>query len=67
VPGERVHGLLAALDGCWTRAAPYEPYGPRARWVEAMRLLAADGWPVRDDRRRWRFGDLTLDWSAVAP
>lgn len=34
---------------------------------EAARLLAGDGWPVRDNRKRWRLGELTLDWSAVAP
>jgi len=67
VPGEPVHALFAALDRCWASAAPFTPYGPRARWVETARLLAAEGWPVRDTRKRWRQGELTLDWSAVTP
>ncbi|MCG8914193.1 class I SAM-dependent methyltransferase [Actinokineospora sp. PR83] len=67
VPGERVHDLLAALDACWATAAAFAPFGPRARWVESVRLLAAEGWPVLDDRRRWRLGEVTLDWAAVAP
>jgi hypothetical protein len=67
VPGERVHGLLADLDGCWAKAAPFAPFGPRARWAEAVRLFAARGWPVRDRWPRWRLGELTVDWSAVAP
>ncbi|PWW64141.1 SAM-dependent methyltransferase [Actinokineospora spheciospongiae] len=67
VPGERVHDLLAALDACWATAAAFAPFGPRARWVESARLLAAEGWPVLDDRRRWRLGEITLDWAAVAP
>ena len=67
VPGEPVHALFAALDRCWATAAPFSPYGPRARWVETVRLLAADGWPIRDARKRWRQGELTLEWSAVAP
>jgi hypothetical protein len=67
VPGEPVHALFAALDRCWASAAPFTAFGPRARWVETARLLAADGWPVRDGRRRWRLGELTLDWAAVAP
>ncbi|HEV7648264.1 MAG TPA: class I SAM-dependent methyltransferase [Actinophytocola sp.] len=67
VPGEPVHALFAALDRCWASAAPFSPYGPRARWVETARLLAADGWPVRDTRKRWRQGEITLDWPAVAP
>lgn len=67
VPGERVHALLAELDGCWANAAPFAPFGPRARWVEAVRGLAAKGWPVLDRPRRWRLGEITLPWSAVRP
>jgi len=67
VPGERVHALLAALDDGWATAAPYVPFGPRARWVETCRLMAERGWPVFDDRRRWRLGEITFPWSAVAP
>jgi hypothetical protein len=67
VPGERVHALLSAFDACWAKAAPFAPFGPRARWVEAVRLLADDGWPVRDRQRRWRLGEVTLAWAAVEP
>ncbi|MFB9429009.1 class I SAM-dependent methyltransferase [Streptoalloteichus tenebrarius] len=67
VPGERVHALLTELDACWATAAPFAPFGPRARWTEAVRLLAERGWPVLDGRRRWRLGELTLPWSVVAP
>jgi hypothetical protein len=67
VPGERVHTLFAALDRCWATAAPFSTFGPRARWVETARLLAAEDWPIRDGRKRWRLGELTLDWTAVAP
>lgn len=67
VPGERVHALLAELDACWATAAPFAPFGPRARWVESARLLAERGWPVVDDRRRWRLGEISLEWAAVAP
>lgn len=67
VPGERVHELLSALDECWAHAAGHAPFGPRARWVRTAELFAAAGWPVRDGRRRWRLGELTVDWCAVAP
>lgn len=67
VPGERVHDLLSALDACWDTAAPHASYGPRARWVETVRLLAGRGWPVLDGRKRRRLGELTVDWSSVAP
>lgn len=67
VPGERVHALLAELDNCWDTSAPFAPFGPRARWAESVRLLATRGWPVRDRSRRWRLGEVTVDWAAVAP
>ncbi|MEV8443111.1 class I SAM-dependent methyltransferase [Actinosynnema sp. NPDC051121] len=67
VPGERVHALLSELDACWATCAPFAPYGPRARWVESVRLLAARGWPVLDDRKRWRLGEVTLPWDVVSP
>lgn len=67
VPGQPVHGLLGEFDECWAVAAPFAPFGPRARWAEAARLLAGRGWPVLDRSARWRCGELTLAWSAVAP
>ncbi|RJQ78043.1 class I SAM-dependent methyltransferase [Pseudonocardiaceae bacterium YIM PH 21723] len=67
VAGERVHELLATLDACWASAAPFSPYGPRARWVETITALAGRGWPVLDTARRWRLGEVTLDYAAVAP
>ncbi|SHN45653.1 SAM-dependent methyltransferase [Cryptosporangium aurantiacum] len=67
VPGERVHALLAAFDAAWDAAAPMAPFGPRQRWVDAVGRLADDGWPVLGSRRRWRLGELTLPWEAVAP
>ncbi|MBB5806374.1 hypothetical protein F4560_006142 [Saccharothrix ecbatanensis] len=67
VPGEKVHALLSELDACWATSAPFAPYGPRARWVESVRLLAARGWPVLDDRKRWRLGEVTMSWDVVSP
>ncbi|HTL40333.1 MAG TPA: class I SAM-dependent methyltransferase [Pseudolysinimonas sp.] len=67
VPGERIHALLEQLDRQWAVAAPLAVYGPAQRWVAAVEALRADGWPVRDGRGRWRLGELTVDWAAVAP
>ncbi|WP_374314757.1 class I SAM-dependent methyltransferase [Microbacterium sp.] len=66
VPGERVHELLAALDAEWERAAAMSPFGPVERWRAALDALARAGWPLRE-RSRWRLGELTLPWEAVAP
>ncbi|HET6911285.1 MAG TPA: class I SAM-dependent methyltransferase [Mycobacteriales bacterium] len=67
VAGERVHEFLAALQRQWTLAAAYEVFGARQRFVRAVRALRADGWPLRDGAGRWRHGELTVAWSAVAP
>lgn len=67
VDGERVHALLGELDACWAHAAPKAPFGPRVRWAETIRLVAERGWPVLDRHRRWRLGEVTVAWSAVAP
>ncbi|ACY96285.1 hypothetical protein [Thermomonospora curvata] len=70
VPGEPVHRLLADFDRCWAVAAPQSVFGPRARWIEAVRLLARDHpvvtRPPLGGRGRWRLGEVTLDWSAVS-
>ncbi|WJK34079.1 class I SAM-dependent methyltransferase [Solwaraspora sp. WMMA2065] len=67
VPGERVHALLRALDESWRAAAGYRPYGPRQRWLHTVSALRDGGWPVLDRPARWRLGELTVPWSAVAP
>lgn len=66
VPGEGIHELLRDLDDAWARTAGYASYGARAHAVEAFGMLA-DRWPLRDDPRRWRLGELTLAWAPVAP
>ncbi|HEY4226102.1 MAG TPA: class I SAM-dependent methyltransferase [Pseudolysinimonas sp.] len=67
VPGERIHELLLELDRLWAVHAPLAVYGPTQRWIAVASSLRAAGWPVRDGRSRWRLGELTLDWAAVAP
>jgi len=67
VPGERVHVLLAALDDAWAREAPQASYGVRQRFIRTARSLRDAGWPVLGRTGRWRLGELTVAWDAVAP
>jgi hypothetical protein len=67
VPGEPVHALLRALDDAWRTSAPYSTFGPRERWRHSVAALREGGWPVLDRPNRWRLGEVTLAWSAVAP
>ncbi|WP_052032483.1 hypothetical protein [Streptomyces viridochromogenes] len=66
VPGEPVHAFLGDFDRAWAAAAPYASYGARQRWIRAVRHLAAD-WPVTDGPVRWRQGEVTVRWEALAP
>jgi hypothetical protein len=66
VPGTGVHALIRALDDGWRDAAPYATFGPRQRWIRAVESVCAAGWPV-SDRSRWRLGEITVPWTAVAP
>ncbi len=67
VPGEGVHALLRELDAQWARHAPLATFSPRQRFIAAARGLRDAGWPVLGGVARWRLGELTVDWSAVAP
>ncbi|MFI1731297.1 class I SAM-dependent methyltransferase [Streptomyces acidicola] len=66
VPGEPVHAFLRDFDRAWATAAPYASYGARQRWMRAVRAVSAD-WPVRDGAARWRQGEVTVAWEALAP
>ncbi|HET6300156.1 class I SAM-dependent methyltransferase [Microbacterium sp.] len=66
VRGERVHDLLDALDREWDRAAALSPFGSVHRWQAALGSLVERGWPLVA-RSRWRLGELTVPWAAVAP
>ena len=67
VDGERVHQLMDDLDRHWQYNAPLSTYAPSQRWIATVEGLRAGGWPVRGTRRRWRLGELTVDWASVAP
>lgn len=71
VPGEPVHEFLRDFDRAWHHAAPYSAFGLRQRWLTAVASLSAD-WPVLryppyGGPRRWRLGEVTLPWAALAP
>jgi hypothetical protein len=67
VPGEPVHAFLGALDGAWARSAPHAAYGVRQRWLTTVTAVRDAGWPLLDGPARWRLGEVTVAWGAVAP
>ena len=66
VPGEPVHAFLVAWERSWLRTAPIGAFGARQRWIAAAEAMAGE-YPLVGGRDRWRLGELTVAWSAVAP
>ena len=67
VPGEPVHDYLTELDRQWSRSAVHAAYGVRQRFLATAQGMRDSGWPVLDGPARWRLGELTVAWVAVAP
>ena len=67
VPGEPVHAYLAELDRQWARSAAHAAYGVRQRFLATAQGMRDSGWPGLDGPSRWRLGELTVAWDAVAP
>lgn len=67
VPGERVHTYLNSMSQAWRVHAALAPHGARQRFLAMARTLEDEGWPLLDGPRRWRLGEITVDWAAVAP
>jgi hypothetical protein len=66
-PGEQIHEFLQALDAAWRTNAGLGAFGAAQRWVASCEQLVNAGWPLIGDKKRWRLGELTIDWAAVAP
>jgi hypothetical protein len=66
VPGERVHEFLEELDRHWQYNAALGAFGPSQRWIAVAKAMK-ESWPVLGGQARWKLGELTLAWEAVAP
>lgn len=67
VPGEKIHAYLSALDEAWKVAAPLSTFGANQRWIAVCESMLAQAWPVKNEPKRFKLGELTVDWAAVAP
>lgn len=67
VEGENIHRFFIDLDRMWATNVGLGAFSPVQRWVASVRGMKELGWPVRDTSVRWRLGELTVDWGAVAP
>lgn len=67
VPGEPVQRLITELEQAWHRHAHLRVFGARQRLAAAAGDLRQAGWPLLDGPARWRRGEVTLAWRAIAP
>lgn len=67
IEGEKIQNFLNALDAAWIRHAPLVVFGASQRWIAVCKDLRAAGWPLVGDPKRWRLGEISVDWRAVAP
>ena len=67
IDGEQIHEFLVALDFWWNTHAPLGVFGAVQRWSAVCQSMADASWPVRIEPKRWKLGEITVDWAAVAP
>ena len=67
VDGENIHAFLLSLDTAWKNHAALGVFSPTQRWLAVCRDMRAAGWPIEASDKRWKLGEITVAWSAVAP
>lgn len=67
VKGEPIYEFLAALDKLWQSHAPLGVFGSSQRWIAVCKSMTEAGWPIKQETKRWRLGEITVSWKAVAP
>jgi hypothetical protein len=67
VEGEKIHDFLSALDAAWKNNSALAVFGASQRWIAVCKELRSAGWPLVGDQRRWRLGEISVAYEAVAP
>ena len=67
IAGERIHEFLQALDRAWLTNAGVGSFSASQRWQATCKSLVDSGWALVGDKKRWRLGELTIDWNSVKP
>ena len=67
IPGEKIHSFLNDLDAAWANNAGLSVFSPVQRFSACAEQLISTGWPIAKTPKRWRLGELTIDWDAVKP
>lgn len=63
--GNNIHEFLNQLDKSWQANSSLAVFSGAQRFATSCQNLVDQGWPIHRDPKRWRLGELTVDWSAV--
>ena len=66
IPGNNIHRYLSELDMHWERAAGFGAFGSAQRFVQVTKAMLQAGWPIENKPKRWRLGELTVDYGAIS-
>lgn len=66
-PGNKIHDYLSDLDAAWQRAVSLGSFGVTQRFQHTAKELIARGWPIQNSPKRFRLGEITLDYQALLP
>lgn len=66
-PGNRIYDYLQELDAAWDKSAGFAVFGAAQRFVQTAKILAQTGWPIENQPKRWRLGELTVRYEAISP
>lgn len=66
VPGNAIYDFFQDLQRSWQSAAGIGVFGPRQRW-RAMAEQMRERWPIISPCNRDRLGEISVEWTAVAP
>lgn len=64
--GNKIYDFLNDFDQCWDRAAGFGAFGSAQRFVQTVRAMKTAGWPIENQPKRWRLGELTIGYEAIS-
>jgi len=66
IPGNNIHRFLSELDKHWEKNAGFGTFGSSQRFVQVAKGMLQAGWPIEKKPKRWRLGELSVDYNAIS-
>lgn len=64
--GNSIYRYLSELDREWEKAAGFGTFGSEQRFVQLAKAMVQAGWPIHNNPKRWRLGELSVDYKAIS-